>query len=361
MKNIRTIAMYLPQYHPIPENDEWWGKGFTEWFNVAKAKPKFKGHYQPHIPTELGFYDLRLPQVLEEQSKIAKEYGIHGFCFYHYWFNGKKLLEKPIEEMLFSKKPDFPFMLCWANESWSRAWDGKDNDIILEQTYSRDDDSKHFEYLVPYFKDPRYIRVDNKPVFIIYNSVKFPDIKQTISTWRRMSKEEGFEIYLCRFETFGNFGKSYLDVGFDAACQFPPFGRTYRNFIKDHPIRLFKKTLNLFANNKFGNIYNYKEYVEYNCKQDLYDYKIYPGIMPSWDNSPRKDRGYIIFNNSTPSLYKMWLTHIVKYFKPYSSEENFIFINAWNEWAEGNHLEPCIKWGRAYLEATYEVLSSSIK
>jgi lipopolysaccharide biosynthesis protein len=361
MKNIRAIAMYLPQYHPTPENDEWWGKGFTEWFNVAKAKPKFVGHYQPHIPTELGFYDLRLPQILVEQSKLAKEHGIHGFCYYHYWFNGKKLLEKPIEEMLISKKPDFPFMLCWANESWSRAWDGRDNEIIIEQTYSHDDDTKHFEYLLQYFKDPRYIRVNNKPVFVIYNSAKIPDIKQTISTWRRMSKEEGFELYLCRFETFGNFGKSYLDVGFDAACQFPPFGSTYRNFIKDHPMRLFKKALNIFVNNKFGNIYDYKEFVEYSSKQKSDDYKIYPGIMPGWDNSPRKKRGYIIFHNSTPSLYKNWLTDIVKKFNPYSPEENFIFINAWNEWAEGNHLEPCIKWGRAYLEATYQTLSSSMK
>src|SRR5215207_9402018 len=201
--DIRPIAIYLPQFHPIPENDEWWGRGFTEWTNVVKAKPLFQGHYQPHLPGELGFYDLRLPEVREQQAALAKQYGIYGFCYYHYWFNGRRVLERPFEEVFKSGKPDFPFMLCWANENWTRAWDGLDKQVLLKQNYSHEDDVQHIKTLIPYFKDSRYIKIDGKPVFAIYRSTLFPDLKRTINIWRDEARKERLELYLCHFESFG--------------------------------------------------------------------------------------------------------------------------------------------------------------
>src|SRR5665647_256742 len=201
---IRPIAMYLPQFHPIPENDEWWGKGFTEWTNVAKAKPLFKGHYQPHLPADLGFYDLRLEESRIAQAEMAKVNGIYGFCYYHYWFNGKRILERPFQEIFETGKPDFPFMLCWANENWTRTWDGGNHHILLEQKHSPEDDRNHIKALIPYFKDSRYIRVDNKPVFSVYRASLFPDISNTIRIWREEAEKEGLELYICCFETFKN-------------------------------------------------------------------------------------------------------------------------------------------------------------
>ena len=196
-KKFRPIAIHLPQFHPIKENDSWWGKGFTEWRNVAKAKPLFEGHYQPHIPADLGYYDLRLNEVREQQAEMARHYGIEGFCYYHYWFNGKRVLERPVNEIFESGKPDFPFMLCWANENWTRRWDGMENDILLEQKYSEEDDENHIEYLIQFFKDPRYIRVNNKPVIIIYKTFLLPDPRKTADTWRRMAAKYGLELYIC--------------------------------------------------------------------------------------------------------------------------------------------------------------------
>ena len=180
MKKIRPIAIYLPQYHPIPENDEWWGKGFTEWTNATKARPLFDGHYQPHLPTDLGFYDLRLAEARIAQAEMAKQYGIYGFCYYHYWFNGKLVLERPLEEVLKSNRPDFPFMMCWANENWTKVWDGNSNQILLEQKYSEQDDLDHIRYLLPYLKDPRYIKVNGKPILAIYKSALLPNFEKTI-------------------------------------------------------------------------------------------------------------------------------------------------------------------------------------
>lgn len=200
--NKRVIAIHLPQFHPFLENDEWWGKGFTEWTNVTKAKPRFLGHYQPHLPSDTGFYDLRLPEAREMQANMAREYGIYGFCYYHYWFNGKRLMDRPVKEILASGQPDFPFMLCWANENWSRNWDGKFRNILIEQHYSEEDDIEHMRYLCSkVFQDTRYIRIDGKPVFAIYRSNFFPNMKHTIDVWRKVAKEEyGIELYLIRVE-----------------------------------------------------------------------------------------------------------------------------------------------------------------
>ncbi|MER2998307.1 glycoside hydrolase family 99-like domain-containing protein [Pontibacter populi] len=366
-KTLRPIAIYLPQFHPIPENDDWWGKGFTEWTNVSKAKPLFKGHYQPHLPSELGFYDLRVPEVREQQAQLAREHGIYGFCYYHYWFNGKRVLERPFNEVLASGKPDFPFMLCWANENWTRVWDGGEKHILLEQNYSEEDDIAHIKSLIPAFKDSRYIKVDGKPVFAIYRSTRIPDVKATIKRWRNEAKKEGLELYLCRMESFGESGEHYLQDGFDAAIEFEPSSnRLFHSFTHQVRMKLLRNKLSTwYANYKLSDsetkkailhdvrsILDYSDYVNFLKKYPKNPYKYFPGVTPMWDNSARRKNNYFIFKNSTPEKYREWLQHEIENFKPYSVEENFIFINAWNEWAEGNHLEPCRKWGRAYLEAT---------
>jgi lipopolysaccharide biosynthesis protein len=377
---IRPVAIYLPQFHPIPENDEWWGKGFTEWTNVAKAQPLFEEHYQPHLPSDLGFYDLRVPEVREEQAKLAKEHGIYGFCYYHYWFNGHRILEKPFQEVFESGKPDFPFMLCWANENWTRTWDGQDKEVLLHQHYSEEDDRLHIQSLIPYFKDPRYIRINNKPVIAIYRSGILPDARHTIDIWREEAARHGLELYICRFESFAMKGETFVkEGGFDAAVDFQPFGNYLYDFqkIKKDAFenrsfwekaegkikRTILKTVNRRKYNLFlqtqWNVWNYQEYVDYVVRQPFPGYNWFPGITPNWDNSARRKNGYFIFDKSTPESYKTWLEHIVKNYKPKSAEENFLFINAWNEWAEGNHLEPCMKWGRKYLEATKEVLTNT--
>jgi len=227
---MRPIALYLPQFHPIPENDEWWGKGFTEWINVVKAKPSYKGHYQPHLPADLGFYDLRLEEVRQAQATMAKMHGIYGFCYYHYWFSSRRILERPFQEVFETRKPDFPFMLCWANENWTRTWDGLDDNILLKQNYSEEDDRLHIQSLIPFFNDKRYIKIGGRPVFAIYRSSLIPDPKSTIKIWRDEALKHGLELYLCRFESFGENGKNYVDDGFDAGIDFQPFSLSMEAF-----------------------------------------------------------------------------------------------------------------------------------
>ena len=372
---IRSIAIHLPQFHPIPENDEWWGKGFTEWRNVAKAKPLFKDHYQPHLPADLGFYDLRLEETREAQAALAKQYGIYGFCYYHYWFNGKRLLNKPVDEILKSGKPDFPFMLCWENENWTRRWDGLENEILLKQDYNHQDDLNHIRELCKYFNDPHYIRVDGRPFFIIYKPFLFPDIDKTIKIWREEARRLGIgELYLAYMNSrYTVHDELKFEESFDAAVEFSVHG--YRN----HPDSFLdgkltsknfypkiKRRLNYEIQNRLYNkkpppwIFSYKNFIKFYFSQPKLNFKIYPSVFPGWDNSPRKGKNSTIYPDSTPSLYEAWLKKVLKNFKPYSKEENFVFINAWNEWAEGNHLEPCQKWGTKYLEATKNALDSSL-
>lgn len=354
----RVIAIYLPQYHPFKENDEWWGKGFTEWRNVAKARPLFRGHYQPHIPSDLGFYDLRLAETRQQQADMAREYGIYGFCYYHYWFNGHLLMERPINEMLSSQEPDFPFMFCWANENWTRAWDGANKNVLIEQNYSFDDDVAHINYLLDnVFCDKRYIRIDGKPVFAVYRTSLFPNIKKTVDIWRTEARKRGVELYLCRFEAFNDIVTDLHDIGFDAAIQFPPHNITpYQK--KYTPIRHYTNVIlhRVFNRNILKNIFNYKWYVKEEIESPERDYKRYSCITPMWDNTPRKKKDYFVLTGSTPDLYRELLAAKLRKFKPYSQEENLFFINAWNEWAEGNHLEPDLKWGTKYLEATREAI-----
>jgi lipopolysaccharide biosynthesis protein len=366
---LRPIAIYLPQFHPIPENDEWWGKGFTEWTNVVKAKPLFDGHYQPQLPADLGFYDLRLNETLVEQAKLAQQYGLSGFCYYHYWFNGKLLLEKPIQDMLESKKPDFPFMLCWANENWTRTWDGLDREVLMRQNYNDQDDLDHIKFMIPYFKDRRYIRVNNKPVFIVYKPFLMPDPTATVKRWRDAARKHGIELYLCHM-IFSYHKDKSLIPGFDAMIDFEPFGTRHetnvstvngRSFVNKVTGKLSYMYWDYFVRNRKEealHIVDYGSYARTTRSLVGHNEKIFPSLVPGWDNSPRRAKNpTLIMKNSTPATFEEWLRFIVSDFKPFSEDENFIFINAWNEWAEGNHLEPCRKWGNRYLDAVKSVFN----
>lgn len=362
MSKPRLIAIHLPQFHPFKENDEWWGKGFTEWRNVAKARPRFRGHYQPHVPADLGFYDLRLEETRIAQAQLAQQYGIYGFCYYHYWFNGHQLMERPLEEILSSGRPDFPFMLCWANENWTRAWDGGVCNTLIKQDYSEQDDREHIRFLCEhYFKDKRYIRIHHRPVFCIYRSASFPDIEKSIAIMRDEAKKHGEELYLCRFESHGLHGEQYLKAGFDAAVDFQP----YMGYKSHNPLKIFKTHFNslysrFYHKTYFSMVDDYEKYVRSVLRNPV-DYKRYPCVCPMWDNSSRRvGMPFYALKNSTPQKYEYWLSETIKGFKPFSSEEDFVFINAWNEWAEGNHLEPDLKWGHGYLEATKRCMDSIV-
>lgn len=375
---LRPIAIYLPQYHPIPENDEWWGKGFTEWTNVTKAKPLFKSHYQPHLPADLGFYDLRLEEARIAQAELAKEFGIYGFCYYNYWFNGRRLLERPAEQMLMTKKPDFPFMLCWANENWSRRWDGSEDVILMKQDYSINDALDYCKYLLPYFKDDRYIKVDGKPVFAIYKPDLIPDLEAYVIAFREEAQKEGINLYLCAFETFSQLNTSVLNKCFQAAIEFQPHSNYLSLFMKQSlnrklnqklSVKLYQKVLQMLKMNdkqeellhKIQFYLDYNRYVNFLLENYEYPstYKRFPGISPMWDNTARRGKKAFILKNSNPEKYSEWLSYHINNFSTYSKNENFLFINAWNEWAEGNHLEPCQKWGRAFLKATKNSLNKA--
>jgi lipopolysaccharide biosynthesis protein len=362
-QDLKAIALYLPQFHPVPENDEWWGKGFTEWTNVAKSKPKFAGHYQPHIPADMGFYDLRLLQTLVDQAKLAMQYGISGFCFYHYWFNGKLLLETPIEQMLKAGQPDFPFCLCWANENWTRRWDGEDKEVLIEQNYDLRDDLDHIRYLIPFFKDDRYIKINNKPVFIMYRSELHPDVNAATEIWRQEVKKAGFEdLYLIRVENFDQ-DIEPSSHGFDASMEFAPdFSLDLKKYSKKNILKhLAKKSLKTFNIKNDGlidnRVFSYRDLVSSMLDKPLKPYKRFRCVCPCWDNSARRSKQATIFVESSPHLFKKWLMEIKKRtLANFKDEERIIFINAWNEWAEGCHLEPDLKFGRQYLEAVVSVM-----
>ena len=358
INKIKPIAIYLPQFHPVPENDNWWGKGFTEWTNVTKAKPEFEGHYQPHLPADLGFYDLRLEEARLAQEALAKTYGIHGFCYYHYWFNGKRMLYEPLDRKLQNPKEDFPFMLCWANENWTRVWDGSESEILLKQEYSVEDDLNHVNQLISYFKDDRYIKVDGKPIFIIYRPKFFPDIENTIKIWREEVKKAGFpDLYL-------GFSQNYehqfepTSKGFDFAFEFQPNFARLPEVYNHNLLKKIKRKVYKRLNKKLvqKTIYNYAEYSKLQMAEPFKS-NVFPGITPMWDNTARRNNNAFVLHDSTPADYKKWLQHIRNNYPWSNVPENFLFVNAWNEWAEGNHLEPCQKWKHQYLEVTKQILS----
>jgi hypothetical protein len=357
MTKLRPLAVVLPQYHPVPENDLWWGKGFTEWTNVTKAKPLFRNHYQPHLPADLGFYDMRLAETRQQQAELAKQHGIEGFCYYHYWFNGKRMLHQPTDRMLALKEPNFPFMYCWANENWTKTWDGRSNEILLQQNYSEADDIQHITWLCQnVFSDSRYITVDQKPVIAIYRANLFPNIQKTLDIWRHTAHKLGYKgLYILGVKTMGAFENPH-QAGFDAAIDFQP-DWTYLQKNSWWWRQLFKYNL---AKNK-ALIWPYAEVAQKMMNRPVVNYKNYPSIIPSWDNSPRKKSQPVILTNCNPADYGIWLDNILGNFNPYSADENFVFINAWNEWAEGNHLEPDQKWGLQYLQITRKIIEKHQK
>jgi lipopolysaccharide biosynthesis protein len=358
-----TICFYLPQYHPIKENDEWWGAGFTEWRNVISAMPRFKGHYQPHIPADLGFYDLRLEETRLKQAGLAKEYGIDGFCYYHYWFNGKMLLDRPFNDVLQSGKPTFPFCLCWANESWTRAWDGLDREILIKQEYNNEDSRRHIEWLVKAFKDNRYIKINGMPLFLIYRIDSIPNLNEMLSFWRKFACENGFKgLYICAIRTgFKTTPEDeIMKIGFDAIIRFQPnrhdfpaprspIAMLYSAAQKVLPNTLYQ-TLKLSA--KANKIIDYERLVE-KILGKLWpaEYRCFPCVFPSWDNTSRRKSATII-QNLNCLAYERWLRGSIKQVQCYPDQERIVFINAWNEWAEGCHLEPDLKNGHAFLSAT---------
>jgi hypothetical protein len=347
---IRAIAMYLPQFHPIPENDRWWGEGFTEWTNVRKGTPRFEGHHQPHVPGALGYYDLRDPDVRAAQAALARDHGIHGFCYYHYWFNGKRLLEAPLDEVLRTGEPDFPFCVCWANENWTRRWHGGDTDVLIAQQYGDEDSLAFIQALEATFRDERYIRVDGKPLLLVYRTSLIPDPARTARIWREAMQRAGVgEPYLVRVETGLDGPEPAPDaIGFDAAMEFAPRwssigepmseidGRALPPDVRVHDYRLSMR--NLLARPRPA-------------------YRMFQSVFPSWDNTVRRQTRPTVFVNSSPELYALWLSAVAaQTLRNHEGDERLLFINAWNEWAEGCHLEPDVAHGGAYLEATSRVL-----
>ncbi|MCF5164455.1 glycosyltransferase [Pseudomonas congelans] len=350
----RIISFYLPQFHPVPENDLWWGKGFTEWTNVSKARPNFIGHYQPRIPADHGYYDLRLLEVMQAQADLAQRYGVHGFCFYYYWFDGKRLLERPVEQLLLSKKPDIPFCLCWANENWTRRWDGQEHEVLMAQAHTNEDDVAVIYDLIRFFKDDRYIKIDGRPLILIYRATLFPDFAKTAMTWRKVCREQGLgEIYIAMVESFelvqSNTHPSAL--GCDAAVEFPPQG-----------LAEVKQPTGEIINPEFaGHVADYRDLAVRYATRPAPGYTRFKGVMPGWDNTARRPHTSFCFENATPGAFQAWLEESIADTKEQNfGDERLVFVNAWNEWAEGAYLEPDRRFGHTYLEAVKNATEASL-
>lgn len=358
---VRAVAFFLPQYHPIPENDVWWGKGFTEWRNVTNARPLFPGHHQPHLPADLGFYDLRLPETRAAQAELAREYGIGGFVYYHYWFNGRRILERPFSEVLASGQPDFPFCLCWANENWSRAWDGGSRHILLEQHYSEDDDRAHIASLLPALRDPRYIRIGGRPLLLIYRTELLPNPARTAEIWRAAARAAGIgDIYLARVENFVT-GVDPASIGFDAAVEFSPDNREVGQAVFSGPVsRRLSQWGVLPRAFSQHTVLHYQTIAQSRMRRAAPPYKQFRCVTPMWDNTARRKSNGRILVGSTPERYRRWLEQAARQTcQRFEGDERLVFVNAWNEWAEGCHLEPDLRHGRAYLEATRDALAAA--
>lgn len=355
------IAFYLPQYHPIKENNEWYGEGFTEWTNVAKAKPLFKGHYQPIIPADLGFYDLRIPEVREAQVRLAREAGVSAFCYYHYWFGGKQIMQDILEDVVRTGKPDFPFCICWANLSWyKKEWnpDTKSlrEQIIMEQTYPGDSDIiAHFNYLLPFFKDKRYLRIDNKPLFFIYQVQFLPDFLHFKEMWEKLAEKNGLpgfyyltyttsidEVHSEKLNQCDGIVLSLINNAINKGRK-----NRYINFIKSK----FKSAFNIIQGKvEYSTILDYL--LDDVCKEE----KIIPVIVPNWDHTARRGRSATLFHNSTPKLFKKHVLRALNIIKDKPNSHQIIFLKSWNEWAEGNYMEPDLIHGKGYIKALKEAI-----
>ncbi|MCR4735965.1 MAG: glycoside hydrolase family 99-like domain-containing protein [Treponema sp.] len=366
MNKPRIIAFYLPQFHPFPENDKWWGKGFTEWTNVAKAKPLFKGHYQPRIPADLGFYDLRVPEVRIQQAELAKEAGIEGFCYYHYWFgsknNPKELMQMPFNEVVKSKSPDFPFCICWANHSFEkRDWDAStsffNRTVLVEQQYyGIEDYTEHFYSLLEAFKDERYIKVDNKLLFVIYNPKGIPDVKEFIDCWNELANKNNIpNFYFVMNYQFKDDIDSYPNNIFDAKiCDMVPLLTNDRIEKKEKIIRYIKKTFALLLHYPIYKM-EYKNVIKKLIPTIKNRDDIIPEILSGFDHSPRTKNMRLILNNYTPDEFKNHCVSIFEWKKRYSSND-LIFLKSWNEWGEGNYMEPDLKYGKAFIRVLKELI-----
>jgi lipopolysaccharide biosynthesis protein len=354
----RLIAFYLPQFHPIPENDEWWGKGFTEWTNTAKARPMFPGHYQPHVPADLGFYDLRNPETRAAQAELAREYGFEAFCYYHYWFAGRQILERPLQEVIRSGKPDFPFCVCWANSTWTGIWHGAPNRILIEQTYPGEVDHRaHFASLLPAFSDDRYVRVNGKPLFVIYEPLSIPDLRRFTDLWREMAHTAGLK----GLQLVANHGDPLWDprpFGFDASTNttLPQL----RPWISRRQILRWARSRYALIVGR-PTIYRYEEAMDQIMPVQVSGFDNYPCLIHAWDNSPRSGKNGLVLHESTPELFRLLLRRALEVRRHVPREENLIFLKSWNEWAEGNHLEPDLKFGKGYLEVIKEEVLAACK
>lgn len=348
--DIRLIAFYLPQYHPFPENDAWWGKGFTEWTNVGKALPSFQGHYQPHCPIHLGYYDLRLPEIMEEQAKIARQYGVGGFAHHFYWFGGRTLMETPLLKMLQNPTVDIPFCISWANENWTRRWDGKDQEVLIAQSYSTDDARQMIRHLANYFNDARYIRINGRPVFMVYNPNTIPDVQKMKDIWQDEAKNLGIgPLYLIGAQK--SLEDDFQQIGFDGSVQFPPHGMDGANLSAG--LQWLKTDVTAF-------VYDYEKVSATALSQTKTEKKQFWGVTLSWDNTARRQKSATVIINFSIKAYRNWLSELCQRLRQDPTivpDEKIIFINAWNEWAEGTHLEPDQRFGFAYLEATRQALT----
>ena len=378
----RLIAFYLPQFYPTPLNDSWWGPGYTEWRSVTQARPLFRGHYQPHEPADLGYYDLRLPEVREQQASMARDAGIEGFMYWHYWMgDGQVLLDRPFKEVLESGKPDFPFCLGWANHNWTnRNWTKHKVSLkkknLVEVTYSREDYIKHFEYVLPAFKDKRYMTVDGKPIFYIWQIHSFPDTKEFIDIWQNLAKQNGLKgiFFVAKSTPFNGFkttvGKLSIpsinqsqmliqdafSLGFNAVNLFSQLKAEY--LYKGKAQILFYKFLHKYLKTDLLKKYDYRKLMPLIIEEDWRQEYVWPMIMPNWDRSPRAGKEASIYTNTTPEMFKKTLQKTIELVKDKTPEHQVIIIKSWNEWGEGNHLEPDLRYGRGYLNVIKEILQS---
>ena len=354
----QIFALYLPQFYPFPENDEWWGKGFTEWTNVGKARPLYRGHYQPRVPADLGYYDLRLPLIREQQVELAREAGVTAFCYWHYWFgNGKRLLADVFQEVLDSGKPDFPFCLAWANHTWKAVGctaDSNGSGILMKQTYPGIDDAKaHFKFLLSAFKDDRYVKIDGKPFLFIFNPVELPQLY--IDYFRQASIDAGFPgIFLAANCGQNSIKKEeMLAKGFDTVTYCNLFGHS--NSQETFMDKVLKNIKAIYLRRP-KNCFDYSEMMKKMITDIDKDNGVIPQIMPMWDHSPRTGKNAVIYSNSTPEKFAVHVRDAMEAIKNKPANRQIIMLKSWNEWAEGNYMEPDLKFGKGYIHALHKVL-----
>jgi hypothetical protein len=340
----RIIAFYLPQFHPIPENDEWWGKGFTEWTNVARARPIYPGHLQPRLPGELGFYDLRVPETRAAQSALAREYGVEGFCYWHYWFEGRRILERPFQEVLESGEPDLPFCLGWANQTWTGIWHGAADKVLIAQTYAGQADARrHFQAVLPAFKDPRYLCVDGRPIFMLHRPTELPESHLFTRLWQDWARAEGLP-GVC-FLADGDVGLDGRDYGFDGTLMSNPWRVRYHRAPSSYEsVDMTTRLLGWPKRIPYTDVLRYALAPELRADD-------FPMVLPNWDNTPRSGKAGLVITSSTPDLFRQHLEQAIASVECRPFERRLIFLKSWNEWAEGNFVEPDAVFGRGYLEA----------